>query len=187
MRKFGVDIGFDFYASVAAALLLLPVKWVFAWLTAAAVHELFHCAAIYACRGYITHVKIGIGGASLRTSPLDNRAEMICAVCGPLGGLLIALLFRSLPEFAVCGLAQSVFNLLPIFPMDGGRVLLCACRRVFRQKGERLCWCIQTVFMAGLFMLALYMTFRLLLGPIPVIVAVVLFLRSRKIKTTCKQ
>ena len=60
---------------------------------------------------------------------LPPGAEALCALAGPTANLLCAGLFlRILPEFAGVSLALGAFNLLPIFPLDGGRLLRLALR-----------------------------------------------------------
>ena len=62
--------------------------------------------------------------------------ELLCALAGPFGSLLLALLLRHVPELAICGLIQGVYNLLPLYPLDGGRALRCLFSFA-GEKGER--------------------------------------------------
>lgn len=104
------------------------------------LHELAH--AIYARRhGARVHdiILLPIGGVSrIERPPRKSRDEALMALAGPLvslalGGLGLAA-FAALPDprasgaVLVLGLGQlnlllGLFNLLPAFPMDGGRVL----------------------------------------------------------------
>jgi Zn-dependent protease len=69
----------------------------------------------------------------METEFMQPRQEMLCALAGPLGGLSLLFLLRTFPEVAICALVQSVFNLLPVYPFDGGRALL-AIIRIRRRK-----------------------------------------------------
>ena len=104
-------------------LLLLPFPWVIAMLFAAAVHELGHCIALFFLNEPVLGITIGPFGAAIETIPLDRKAEMISALAGPGLGLMLCLFWQWIPKSALFALIQSIFNLLPIWPMDGGRVL----------------------------------------------------------------
>ncbi len=100
----------------AFLLLTLPLNWLLSALAAAAFHELCHGAAILLLGGRIWGVRIGAGGAVMETEPLSSGKELVCALAGPAGSLLLVLMFRVFPRVAVCALVQGAFNLLPVFP-----------------------------------------------------------------------
>lgn len=102
-------------------LLVLPLSWVFGIALAASVHELGHFAAIWCCDSRIWAVEIGAYGAKIETEPLPPGQELWCALAGPMAGMLVCLLWRWWPEAAAAALVQTVFNLIPVYPMDGGR------------------------------------------------------------------
>lgn len=112
---------------VLGALLLLtvPLNWLLAAFAAAAFHETCHALAVKAVGGKVWGLKLGIGGAEMATSPLSHREELLCALAGPVGSLSLLLLCRQFPRLALCGACQGTFNLLPLFPLDGGRILRC--------------------------------------------------------------
>ena len=104
-----------------------------------AVHELGHA---YAARRYgvetesITLWLLG-GLASLTSLPREPRKEFVIAIAGPIGSVLTAavcyVLVLLTPRSAhvvsfvfgwlvVMNVTLVVFNLLPAFPMDGGRI-----------------------------------------------------------------
>lgn len=109
----------------ALMLLLLPLNWLVAMAAAAVFHEACHALAVIACGGKIWGICLDVGGAELVTGPLERRQEWLCALAGPMGSLVLVLLLGLFPRLAICALMQGLFNLLPLYPLDGGRILRC--------------------------------------------------------------
>jgi len=97
------------------------------------LHELGH-ALVAKHYNIDTHsiVLLPIGGmAMISKEPDEPRAEIYIALAGPAVNVVIFLpcavaAYLGIPlayELAVLNLAMGIFNLLPAFPMDGGRVL----------------------------------------------------------------
>lgn len=101
------------------------------------------------------------------------RDEIFVALCGPLCNLLTAVFFVAIWWFhptmyaftdTACysSLTIALINLLPAYPLDGGRVLKCALARAFlkrsaqeekaEQSAERICRAI-TLFFGGVLLL----------------------------------
>ncbi len=127
-------------ACVLAAFLLLtlPLRWLLAAVFAAGVHEMCHVLAVRLCGGRIFRIQIGPAGAALETDSLSFPREMLCALAGPAGSLLLLSLGKWFPEAAICGAVQGIYNLLPVYPLDGGRALRCFLGMVMPgEAGER--------------------------------------------------
>ncbi len=161
---------------LALGLLILPVKWVLSWALAAAVHELFHYAAIRLLGGNVPTVALGASGAKMEMLALPPGRELLCALAGPLGGLCLVGLGRWMPTVALCALLQSLWNLLPLFPLDGGRALRCGlCLLIGDSLAHRVSQGI-TWFVLGSFLLfCLYCTVILRLGWLPIAIGGLLF------------
>lgn len=111
------------FAAMAFWLLAVPLKWVTAAAGAALIHELGHLTALWLLDRRVWAVELDAFGAEIETEPLTPREELVCALAGPAAGALVCLFWRLAPALAVCAGAQTAFNLLPVFPLDGGRAL----------------------------------------------------------------
>lgn len=120
-----VRLYFDgvFFLMLACALLILPLRWVIAWCMAVAAHEAGHYASLRLFSVQVQSITFSPTGIRMQTGYLTPRAEFFCAVSGPLAGFSVLLLSKYIPYTAFCAFLHSAFNLLPVYPMDGGRVL----------------------------------------------------------------
>lgn len=179
MRRYP-DISGALFVVLALMLLMLPLKWVLAAVLAALFHELCHFAAVKLCGGAVGAVSFGRSGAMMEASGLSRSREVICVLAGPLGGLALLLFARWIPRTAVCAAIQSVYNLIPVYPLDGGRILRCLGLR------ESVCLWTEWAVLVALFAVAFYGCVCLKLGLMPLILAAILLLRVKSVKKSCK-
>lgn len=190
MQKYRTDkftIDFSFYIFSAAFFLLLPFRFVLAWLLAVAVHELSHYLALIFCHVPIYSVKLQGLGMTIDTAPMSGKRELICALAGPLGGLSLLAVARWMPFTAICASIQSCYNLLPVFPLDGGRALRIVLFKFFgKESGEILTKIVSYVIIGLLAVWALYLTLRFDIGILPICIIGILYLRTTDLKFPCK-
>ena len=120
----------------AAAVLLFALVYFFdgsgivsALVPAALAHELGHVLALRACSCRVTRVRLGLTGAELDYAPrLEGLRCAFCLLSGPLAGLLYALGACTaggafLRMSGAVSFLLSAFNLMPVLPLDGGRLV----------------------------------------------------------------
>ena len=185
-RKLRFSVRPEFCIFAIFALLMIPLRWVVAWILAALTHEVFHCIAILLCGGRVHSAEVGSAGAAISTGPMSPWKEILCALSGPLAGILAVLLFRFFPRYAICGAFQTLYNLLPVLPLDGGRALRCFLDIFCTENCVRkiMAW-IQWGTMGVLLFLSAYAAFRMRLGYTPLLFWGILSFRISKIP--CKE
>ena len=141
--------------TIAALLLLMPPQWFFAWFIAVSVHELFHCLALLLCNGSIEHIVFDINGAKIQSTALTDIQALICIPAGPIGALLLLLFHRTYPQLALCALIQSIYNLLPIYPLDGGRIVFTLANMLLPQNTAK---CISDIFSIFTIIIVLFLS-----------------------------
>lgn len=166
---------------LAMALLLLPLRWLGAAILAATGHEICHWIAVKLCGGQIHRLSVGPWGAELKVTGLNIWQELICALAGPAGGMLLLGMGHILPRTALCAGLQSLYNLLPIYPLDGGRALRCLCNLLIPGRaGEQVCDAVQFLCLIGIGILGVYGTFFLKLGLLPLILSATLIAKGKR-------
>jgi Zn-dependent protease len=132
------------------------------------LHELGHALMARRYRVKTAHITLyPFGGiAALRSEPKSPRAEFWIALAGPfvniglmaLGALAwLASGWIPFGIFAGLNLVLAIFNLIPAFPMDGGRVLRAALSPVLGWwKASRVAILIGRVFALAFLVFGLY-------------------------------
>ena len=119
-----------FFPVLALMLLLFPVRFLVGVLLAALIHELGHLLALKIAGGRVLSFRLRSFGARIEAAPLSPGRTALCALAGPAAGALTIFAYKTFPELALAGLVQTVFNLLPVYPLDGGRALRNICCKI---------------------------------------------------------
>ncbi len=163
--------GNPFYGLAAGCLLLLSIT----------LHELGHSlvAMAFGCRVRdITLMMLG-GCATLLRMPQQAWQEFLVAVAGPAVSLMLGLtgiwfaqhapipnpVLRELiyVQFGWLNIVLCIFNLLPAFPMDGGRILRAFLQQFFMSR-VKATWVASRVGRGVAVLMALSVPYSLLSG-----------------------
>lgn len=165
-------------------VLVFPLQWIIAVILAAAFHECCHYLAVRIFGGQVRGLRIGFGGAKMDVIGLSGWQELACILAGPAGGLMLLLLARWIPRTALCAAFQSLYNLLPIWPLDGGRALRSGADLLLPVgKADWICRWIERICLAALVLLGVYGTFILRIGLMPIVFVIGAILRKNSLQT----
>lgn len=183
MMKRRLDLTPGFPAFLAAVWYFDSCGIFWPFLAAMTVHELAHAAVLLLLGGRIESVRLSFAQVELRTGLLSDRTELWSTAAGPGINLLCGWLFRRwMPAFAAVSLLLALFNLLPVWPLDGGRLLRILLRMRWGAAGVDASQTLGLLFGLGLLAGAVFAARRWDAGVWPAVTAgalLVRLLRSR--------
>ena len=182
MRKCSsITIDSGFCILCAVCLLLFPAKLVFAWFFAAFIHELWHYVALKTFKIKILRISVHANGVIMQTAPVTYAQEILSALAGPIGGMSLVLFAPQMPIVALCAFLQSIHNLLPLYPLDGGRIALRLLQLIFGdEKGEHIYGFVKYLTLVFVLIFSILACVRGY-GIMPILISILLI-----IKSTCK-
>lgn len=132
MKK--IKVGPSFACLILVCLLTNKIVLLINYLSALIFHELAHLFVAFS-RGYkLKLLKIDMLGVSVELKEkIDDKDNFAINIAGPLFNLFLCVLctafywlipssFQILNTFCLCNLIIAIFNLLPIYPLDGGKI-----------------------------------------------------------------
>lgn len=157
-------------------LALSPAGLFLSFLCSVVLHELGHWLVLKACGFPLQRLQITALGCIMQTPPLPYRIEGICALAGPAVNLLLfSLGLHWNAGFSLVNLTLAVFNLLPLWPLDGGRFLRAVLQDLLAPGPARTIeFVISRVVLGLLWLCAIYGTCVLHMGLGPALLAAVL-------------
>ena len=122
MKRLSVTPGF---VALLCFLYYISETEVFlAFLLLSLLHELGHLATICLLGIRVRQIRVGAMGTVISTAPMPLGVEAVCALAGPLVNLFCFWVLRPVYlDAALISLLLACYNLLPVYPLDGGRAL----------------------------------------------------------------
>lgn len=144
------------------------------------VHELGHLLVLRFCGVSVRGIRVDVCGAVIETGWMTYGKEIACAAAGPVVNILTgAVVLRAVPEFGLVNLVLAAFNLLPLYTMDGGRILRAfLLLRCSQERAERIVHWVVTGTCLVLMLLSCWATAVLQAGIWPIFAALVLLWRA---------
>lgn len=159
------------FGILLAVLLFLDENNIVPWgLLACFLHELGHIAFIYLLGGKVKAFHLSVVGAEIipmRKRLFSYQEELLIAAAGPLISFAWAMISASCAHiyrnnenmllFSGLNLAAGLFNLLPVGPLDGGRILKTQLlKRHSLQEGEQIYQSISSFFSIAVLSLGIF-------------------------------
>ena len=150
-----VKIDFSFILVLSFAALLSAENLLYLLLFSA-LHELSHLLVLLICRGQADSLTFSFYGLALRySSPISRFKEFFVIVAGPLVNLILYLILRD-----DINLILFALNILPIYPLDGGRLLMLYSFKISNAVSRLF---LIVIIILSIYMIAYYKSFSLLL------------------------
>lgn len=177
--KVKIRIDTSFVAFLCAYYFINPLQTFWPFLLSASLHEAGHLFAMYLCNVKVHTLQLRATGAVICAEAMPYWKEAAAAAAGPaVNFALLLAAARQYPMLAVVNLCLFAYNLLPIYPLDGGRFLRAMTHMLLPTNiADTLERIIQIFCLGSIMVLSCYMTCVWHAGLWPVIVAGVLFVR----------
>ena len=124
------------------------------------VHELAHTVVAKKFNHYVEHVYLDLlnGAAAIDTTYSPYNQTILIVAAGPISNLILYFIgsYLGLDVFAQINMFLFIFNILPIYPMDGGRICKAICQWLTKPSiGRKINGCISIVASVLLFILSI--------------------------------
>ena len=168
------------YFLLMLLLLLLPFQWMCAGAIAICFHEICHYFAIKILAENSPGVRFYSYGARMPLPEMRRGRELLCALAGPAGGVILMVFHTVFPKLAFCAMVQTAYNLLPIYPLDGGRALRCVLELTTEPpRAARIVGSVSRITRWGLVIFGIYATLCTSFGVVAAVFTAIVLIRTK--------
>lgn len=119
-----IDVSPAFIALLCVYFYFDPAETFAPFLLSVTAHEVGHLVALRSLGAEIYGVRFRLSGAVMQTQPMGYWQEFVAAAAGPAVSFALFFAFaRQFPTFSLVNFCLFAYNLLPFYPLDGGRML----------------------------------------------------------------
>ena len=160
--KSSMNIKFSPWCSLFPAVLIIGgySKMLVPLILSVLVHEAGHYFTVRYFHGEISSLSFNAGGLKLEynSSKFSYIQDIVCSLSGPAAGLFSSIIASILNFELFCGISIviSAFNLIPVRPLDGGKILYSMTSLIFDEKSHIICRFIEITVLIILSALAVY-------------------------------
>ena len=179
MKSPKIDISNGCLAFLCAYCVFDPRGSFLLFLLSVGVHELGHLLTLRYLHVPVKSIQGTLSGFEIRTDPLSYRQEILVAASGPGMNLILCLLTKeTCPIMAIINTVLLLYNLLPIYPLDGGRILRSSLfANLIPPHAERIEQCCSLTVFICIFLGSVYLSFTYRCGMWPILFCAFLFYR----------
>lgn len=134
-KNIKITVSFTFFALIIILISLNKTEFLYSSIFFALAHEIGHLSALKYFKIPIEEFKISLLGGNIKVlnyNKLKYTQIAIISFCGPLVNIVVCIFFYILNTFCVnkiyieffaINLVLAIFNLLPFYNFDGGKIL----------------------------------------------------------------
>jgi stage IV sporulation protein FB len=150
IKKINVTISFTFFALILLIVVFRKSELLYLTCIFAILHEIGHLIALRKAGVIITGFKISCFGANIKTEnfkKIKAKEEVMILLLGPIVNFCFFVLFFILNFFLneeifsqiyLVNLCLFVFNMLPFYNFDGGKIIEVLLKNKFNEKASNM-------------------------------------------------
>ena len=174
LKILNCNINLSFYfVAVSTFFLIIGQKCFLLTVFSSLIHEIGHIFAIINCGEKISKIKINAFSIDIEQNYNYNtseKKELFILLCGPITNLSLFLIFiisykilnfNIFKIFSIQNLIIGILNLMPIYSLDGGQILLIFLRRRLNVNvADKILFIISIIFILPITTLSFFLIIK---------------------------